>query len=425
MKQVYNLLISKMNKFSIIKFGLFLAGITFFVSCKDKNEQQVPTGKALKGTFYVDMYEEGEIEAVKSISISSPSISWRYGGNMKITYIVKDGTEVHAGDTVMLFDPSEVNKGIVEAQGRLEISNAERERMFAQQESDLEELNADYEVTRISQEISKIRFEQATYESEIMKKEIQLNLEKADISLDRAKEQIENRKKINAEEVKQMNISIDQDNARLKEAFETLNKMTVVSPSPGIAIISRNWSTQDKFQVGDQVWSGQPLISLPDLSKLKATVKINEVDIGKITKGLKVEIKPDAFSESVFTGSVNTVANLAVNKEYSSKIKVFPIEILINETHKNLLPGLTVSCRIIIDEIKDVLYVPIVSVFSEGDVKFVYKKTVGGFDKVEVETGESNSDFTIITKGVDNNDVVALVNPFVEKEKKEETNTEK
>ena len=406
----------------IIRFGLLLLGIMIYVSCKDKNEQQIPTGKAVKGTFYVDMYESGIIEAVKSINILSPTISWRYGGNMKITNIVKDGTEVQAGDVVLSFDPSDVNRGIVEAQGRMEISTAERERMLAQQQSDLEELQADYEVTRISQEISKIRFEQATYESDIMKKEIQLNLEKADISLARAKEQIENRKKINVEELKQMELSIEQDKARLKEAFDALDRMTVVTPSPGIAIIARNYSTNDKYQVGDQVWSGQPLISLPDLSKLKATVKINEVDIGKISKDLKVEIKPDAFSETTFTGIVSTVANLAVNKEAGSKIKVFPVEILINETHKNLLPGLTVSCRIIIDEIKDVLYVPIVSVFAEGDKRFVYKKTIGGFEKVEVETGASNSDFTVITEGLDEDDVVALVNPDVVKE--EETNTE-
>ena len=406
--------------FRIIRFGLLFLGIIIYVSCKDKNVQQIPTGKAIKGIFYVDMHEEGIIEAVKSINISSPTISWRYGGNMKITYIIKDGEEVSAGDTVLLFDPSEVNKGIVEAQSRLEISNAERERMLAQQQSDLEELQADYEVTRISQEISKIRFEQATYESDIMKKEIQLNLEKADISLDRAKEQIENRRKINIEEVKQMELSIEQDNARLREAFQTLERMTVITPSPGIGIIARNYSTNEKYQVGDQVWSGQPLISLPDLSKLKATVKINEVDIGKITKKLKVEIKPDAFSETTFTGAVSTIANLAVNKESGSKIKVFPVEILINETHKNLLPGLTVSCRIIIDEIHDVLYVPLVAVFVEGDKKFVYKKSGVTFVKVEVETGVSNSDFTIITSGLDENDVISLVNPFVEKEKKEE-----
>lgn len=401
------------------KYGSFLLLLIIFYACGKKETEQIPIGKAIKGTLYIDMYEEGEIEAVNSINLSSPSISWRYG-SLKITEIVKDGHEVTAGDTLIVFDPSEVQKAIVEAEQRLEISKAELEKMTAQQQSDIEELRADYEVTRISQEISKIRFESAIYESDVKKKEIQLNLEKADIALDRAKEQIDNRIKIQKEEIKQKNLSILQDQNRLNDAYETLKKLSVVTPSPGIAIISRNWSTNNKFQVGDQCWSGFPLIQLPDLSTLKATVKINEVDIAKITKGLKVEIKPDAFSDSIFTGTVNSVANLAVNKEGSSKIKVFPVEILLNETHKNLLPGLTVSCRIIIDKIDDVLYIPLDALRTEGDKNYVYKKTSSGYDKVEVETGINNSDYIIITKGLKENDNIALVDPFATESSKDD-----
>jgi multidrug efflux pump subunit AcrA (membrane-fusion protein) len=158
---------------------------------------------------------------------------------------------------------------------------------------------------------------------------------------------------------------------------------------------------------------------------LKATVKINEVDIAKITKGLKVEIKPDAFSDSIFTGTVNTIANLAVSKDETSKIKVFPVEILIHETNKNLLPGLTVNCRIIIDKLEDVLYIPIEGVHPEGDKYFVYKKTRGGYEKTYIETGVSNSDFIIVTGGLDEKAEIALVDPSVQEESKENTPKEK
>lgn len=402
------------------KTGLFILIIALLYACGSKNKEtlQIPTGKVVKGTFYIDMYEEGEIEAIRSINISSPSISWRYG-NLKITQIVKDGQEVNAGDTLIMFDPSEVHKGIIDAEGRLEISKAELEKMEAQQQSDLEELKADYEVTRISHEISKITFESAEYESEIKKKEIKLNLDKADIALQKAKEQIDNRIKIQKEEIKQKNLAIQQDVSRLNEAHETLSKLFVKTPAPGIAILAKNWSTNNKFQIGDQCWSGSPLIQLPDLSALKATVKINEVDISKISKGLKVEIKPDAFSDSIFYGTVNSVANLAVNKEGSSKIKVFPVEIIIDRTNKNLLPGLTVSCRIIIDKIENVLYIPLDALQAEGDKSYVYKKSGNGYQKVEVETGASNSDFVIITKGLDEKDDIALANPYPEEQAKE------
>lgn len=398
--------------------------IFVLISCGKKKEvQEVAIGNVTKSTLFLEIYEEGEVEAINSTNITAPNISWRFG-NLKITSMVKDGKEVEKGDTLVVFDPSEVNKGVVDAESRLEMNLAELERMEAQHQSDLEELRADFEVTRLSQEISKIRFESAGYEADIKRKEIQLNLEKANIALDRAKEQIDNRIKIQKEEVKQKKLSIDQDRARLKEAHETLQKLYLISPSSGIAIINRNWSSGNKFQVGDQTWSGFPLIQLPDLSALRATVKINEVDIAKIEKGLTVEIKPDAFSDSVYSGVVSSVANLAVNKDGSSKIKVFPVEINVNETSEKLLPGLTVSCRIIIGKVENAILVPIDAIRTEGDETYVYKKTAKGFERVTVETSSANSDYIIVTKGLEVNDKVALSDPFVKegKKKKEESN---
>lgn len=387
---------------------LLVAGI--LGACNKKATLQVPEAKVVRGTFYIDIYEEGEIEAINSINISSPNIPWRFG-NLKISNIVTDGSEVKSGDTLITFDPSEVRKAILDYEDRLIVSNAELEKMLAQHELEMEELNADYEVTRISHEITRMQLESASHESDIKRREIKLNLDKADISLGRAKEQIENRRKIQIEEVKQKRLSIRQDEERLEEAYATLNKLFVIAPAPGIAIISQNWSTGNKFQLGDQCWSSQQLIQLPDLSTLKAKVNINEVDISKITKGLKVQIRPDAFSDSTFTGYVATVANLAQNKDNKSNIKVFPVEIIINEYNKNLLPGLTVSCRIIVDEISDVNYIPLEALHVEGDKSYVYRKSINNYDKVEVQTGPTNSDYVIIESGLEKGDKVALIDP--------------
>lgn len=390
--------------------------VLFFSACKKEKTKVVPVGSVQQGTFNLDLYEEGEIEAINSINLSSPNLSWRFG-NLKITQIVKDGSEVHKGDTVIVFDPSEVQKGVVEAESRLQMNMAELEKLEAQQQSELEDLQADYEVTRISQEISKIRFESAVYDANIKKKEIKLNLDKANIALDRAKEQLDNKIKIQKEEVRQKKLLIEQDKLRLEEAQSTLKKLFIISPEPGIVIINRSWSTNNKYQVGDQCWSGMPLIQLPDLSFLRATVKINEVDISKITKGLKVEIKPDAFSESTFKGEVTSVANLAVNKDNKSKIKVFPVEIKLNEVSKKLLPGLSVSCRIIYNQLKDATFIPLDAIRNEGDKYFVYKKTVAGYEKTMVEVGASNADYIVITKGLTLKDKVALADPILKDEK--------
>lgn len=413
----------RLNQFKLKNAALamsliFLVLIAF--SCAKKEGKDIPLTKVQNGDFLLDVYETGEIEAINSINVSSPNISWRYG-NLKITQLVKDGSEVKAGDTLVVFDPSEVKKVVVEAESNLEISKAELEKMKAQHQSDLEELTADLKVNHIAQEISKLRFESAGYEANIKRKEIALNLEKANIALKRAEEQLENRKKIQIEELKQKELSITQDENRLEEAHITLEQLFLTSPSPGIAIINRNWSTNNKFQVGDQCWSGFPLIQLPDMSALKATVNINEVDISKIKKGLTVEIKPDAFSNKTYPGEVITVANLATNKDNNSSIKVFPVEILLKKSEEKILPGLTVSCRIIVDKIENVNYLPLEAVFNEGDKSYVYKKTGVNYEKTEVETGVTNTDHIVIINGLEKGDQVTLTNPFAEEKTEDKT----
>ena len=404
-----------------MKKSIILSSILLMMACaSDKEESKIPEAKVQEGTFQVDLYEEGQIEAFSSININAPNISWRFG-NLKIAELVEDGTQVKAGDTVCVFDPSEVNKAILESEDRLIVSRAEMEKMMAQHQLDMENLQAEYRTSEITFEITRMQLESAAHESDIKRREIELNLEKAGIALERAKEQIENRRRIHLEEQKQMQLSIDEDEARLKEAHETLDKLSMVSPSDGIAIISHNWSTQNKYQIGDQMWPNNTLMQLPNLSKLKTKININEVDISYITRDLRVEVKPDAFSDSTFTGRVIHVANLAVNKDNNSNIKVFPVEILLDQANKNLLPGLTVSCRVVIDEIEDVQYIPLEALHTEGNIKYVYRRKGGEYERVEVQTGLTNSDYVIITEGLKRNDHVALIDPTKLEEEQKQT----
>jgi multidrug resistance efflux pump len=393
------------KKFILLLFlGLF--------ACKGKVVQEVQTTLVKRGTFSEEMTEEGTVRAVNSININAPNISYRYG-SLKITSLVNDGKEVNMGDTVIIFDPSEIKKAIITSQQQLEIANAEFEKLKATQQSEIEDLESDLEISRISQEISKINFDQAVYESEVTKKEINLKLETSNIALERAKEQIENKKKIQQEDLFQKTLSIKQLTTALEDASNSVKSLFVISPGPGIAILKDNFYTNQKWQAGDQPYSGTILIELPDLNEMMAEVKINEVDITKISPGLKVEIKPDAYSDTTFSGKVITVANLAQNKDSKTRIKVFPVQIKIDGRSGSLLPGLTVSCKIIISEIAGVLYIPIESIFNDQLNEFVYLKTASGFKRKDVKIGAVNTDFAIVTEGLAENEELALSDPFL------------
>lgn len=372
----------------------------------------MPTTYVRNGTFTEELTEEGALRAVNSIAINAPMISYRYGG-LKITSLVEDGKEVYKGDTLIIFDLSEIQKAIVENEQRLVVANAELDKMIATQQSAIDDLEADMEVARISREISKINFEQSVYEADVTKQEIALKLENANIALERSKEQIENRKRINQEDLFQKKLSIKQLQDVLDEAHNSVNSLFVVSPANGIAILEQNWMTQQKWQVGEQPYSGSKLIELPDLDDMMAEIKINEVDVSKVLPGMEVTIITDAYSDTTYQGKVTAIANLAQNKDKTSKIKVFPVQISISGTSEKLLPGLTVSCKIKIKEMHDVLYIPFESLFREQVDEFVYVKTSSGFRKQVVKTGTSNTDFTVVTEGLQGDEELALTDPFV------------
>lgn len=391
------------------------------VACKGKESSDIQVTSVKKGTFMEELTEQGTVEAVNSISVSAPSTSYRYGA-LKIAKIIDDGKEVEKGDTIMIFDPSEIKRAIIQAEQQKEIAEAEYEKLKSTQQSEIEDLEADLELALISTEISKINSETSIYEPEATQKEIKLKLESATISLERAKEQIENKKVIHREDLLQKSLAIKQLTSTLDDAKSSLNNLFVVSPAKGITIKEENWNTGQKWAVGDQPWSGSKLIELPDLSEMRAEVKINEVDVSKILPGQRVEIRPDAYSDSSYSGKIESVANLAQNKDYKSKIKIFPVQIRIAGQSKTLLPGLTVSCRIIVSEIPEVLYIPLESLFREQGIEYVYLKSGSGFKRRDIKTGAINTDFAIIKEGLAENDMIALSDPFLKKEEVQTAN---
>jgi len=400
--------------------------VTFLIImlyCSSDPQVQIETFTVKKGEFLYSVTETGELEAVNSISISAPSLSWRFGGS-KITNLVEDGSQVKQGDLICQFDKTEVLKAFDDAKAELEIANAELRKARASNESRIQELEADLEKTRLQHEISRLNLEKATYEPEIRKKEIQLELDKAAISLDKAKQQIENQKSINQEEINKLELTKHQVETKLSEAQDTIDKLNIYAPSQGIVIIERNRTTDEKYQINDQVWRGRTFIKLPDLDLMQANVPINEVDIAKVDTLQEALIRMDAFPDSVFKGHVTDVATLARNKDRNSNVKVFDVYVQLDESNQNLMPGMTVSCEIIISRIPDIIFIPIEALFSVNGQDVVYLKKGNSFKQQPVKIGDENDDFVIIQEGLHEGDKIALVDPeFLLKEKKRSEKT--
>jgi HlyD family secretion protein len=370
-------------------------------------ESNIPTYTVKRGNFLVSVTESGELRAKNSISVSTP----RVRGNIKIVYLVPEGTRVNAGDTVVRFDPTEALNTLKDAESKLEIALSEKEKLMANQKSGMTRMESDLKSAELSFELSRLNLEQMKFEAEIKQQESNLNHQKNELSFKKAFQDYESQKIINQSEMNKVEIEVQQKKSDLERAKKDLENLTLNSPAEGLVVYETNWSTGRKVAIGDTPWPGMTLITLPDLSTMESLTYVNEVDVSRMKKDLKVEVKLDAFQDSTFTGTISSVAAIGRTKDNNSNIKVFEIAVGIQEQSEILKPGMTTSNRIVINEIPDVIYVPFEAVFDKGGKKIVYAKNSSGFTEQEVTTGDKSENYIVITIGLEPGQDVALRDP--------------
>lgn len=159
------------------------------------------------------------------------------------------------------------------------------------------------------------------------------------------------------------------DYLKAKGAYETASSSSantrITSPFSGTV-------TRVNGVIGSFTESGTPLIVIEDLSSLKMEVLISEYDIGSVKVGQKAVISADVIGEEQLQGTVIHVSPTGQPKDASSKEMVIPITISIEKGASNLISGVTAKAKIIIEEAKGVLAVPVEAILEDPDTKDSY-----------------------------------------------------
>ncbi len=385
---------------------LVAAGVVFLKVAK--SDPKVATYKVTRGEFIIDISQPGELDATRAVSVTVPS---RRYGNTRIMNMVADGTIVKEGDFLIQFDTADAAKEVEDRKNELEQAKADLASSKASIESNMKQLDNAFKSQQYDFESNKLTYELAKFEADIKRREMELTFKKSELSLEQAKQKIESQKIIDKATLSRAELRVRQADLRYNDAKKGLEQLTMRSPKSGLVVLREIWgpSGRQKVKIGDTPWSGQELISIPDLSEMKVKSKVNEVDISRIKKGQPVVITLDALHGPIFTGKVTSVATLA-RREGDSEVKVFDVEVTIDGTHAELKPGMTAQAKIVTGKIPNMVSVPLEAVMDKGDTTIVYVKK-RGWDRRPVKLGSKNSDYVIIEKGLEPGEEVALRDP--------------
>jgi len=202
---------------------------------------------------------------------------------------------------------------------------------------------------------------------------------------------------------------------QLEKLQKQLKACKIKAPAPGQVVYASSeepFYRQDRrIEEGAEIWERQKIISIPDYSEMKVEIKVHETWIDKVKVGQKADITVVAFPEKTFTGKVLKKAPLAEQQWWGrGDLKVYVTDVGIDGAHDFLKTGMSAKVTVLIDELQDVLTVPVQVVITVEGKKLCYCVTGGGIEKREVETGVFNDDFVEIKSGLNEADKV-LLNP--------------
>lgn len=207
--------------------------------------------------------------------------------------------------------------------------------------------------------------------------------------------------------------SLKQTQTQLEKLEKDQAKMTIRAPRPGIVHYgdpTEPWM-RDQIKVGGRFYRGNTLFTLPDLSEMQVMVKVHEGDIALVKLEQKVLVSVEAAKGQIFNGKVTRINAVADRDYVDDANKRFACEITLEPTGVELRAGITAKVEIQIDELPDVVYVPVHAVIGEGGQHFCFMLGATSFEKRQVEIGANNSHYVVIAKGLEVGEKVLLYDP--------------
>lgn len=382
-----------MRKTLIVIVGALglLTAVYFMAGSPLARKIEIPTAKARKGEFLITLSATGEVQAKRAYTIVAPRIR-----NIQITWMAPEGSMVKAGDPVIRFDSSQQQADLAESRSALQISQTALDR--AKEEYTIQEKQLALDLRKAQR-----TYDEQKHEAPKVADEAKLALEVAELNVQAKLKQLQ-------ADIHKSELEVARNTDKLALSQKDFDQMTLTAPIPGMVVYLEIWkgSSEGKVQEGDSPWPGQGLINIPDLAEMIVNATVSEVDASRVRVDQETIITLDAFPDVPFHGKVTRKGTLARRKEQGSKINVFDVEIAIADHDERLKPGMSASCRIIVDRLRDVVSIPLEAVFDVDGKPCVY---LANRKPHPISVGQRNDMEIEVVSGLSGEEMVCLVDP--------------
>jgi HlyD family secretion protein len=376
----------------------------------------VPVAGVERGSVQLRVDATGELRSTHMAMMIAPAIA---GGTLQIIHLLKAGSLVKAGDSVVDFDPSQQEYNL--EQNRSDYEQAQQEIVKAKDD-------AAVQAAEDQTALLKAQFDVRQAELEVSKNELvsAIDAQKNQLALDEAKRalaQLQQDIKSHAASG-QATVAVDEEKAHkaklaMDQALENIRNMQLRSPINGLVVIRQNMSASGglffegmslpDYQQGDQANPGAAIADVIDMDNMEIIAHVGESDRVNVKAGQPVEIRVDALSGVILHGTVRNIAATA-GDFFDSGSGSSEVTIVLNHADKRLRPGFTTHVVILGDDIQKALWIPREAVFEKDGKQIVYAQSRNGFESRPIQIRYLSEGIAIVD-GLKAGTEVAVIDP--------------
>lgn len=215
--------------------------------------------------------------------------------------------------------------------------------------------------------LNKKNVETVKESQDAQEKQLKADLENARTRLKQTEDTTEEEKALTKHAKVSAQANLLQAESRLKSQQERYEWTTVKAPMSG-TITRISVEEGEIITSGRSAFSrGEAIMRIADLSQMIVRTQINQVEIGRIKEGQRVEIRVDSFRKKIFNGRVSEISPSSTPRgQGGGGVITFEVDIEVDipDEEFQLLPGMSADVDIIVFEKPDILQIPIAAVLS-------------------------------------------------------------
>jgi HlyD family secretion protein len=435
--------------------GTAVAYRSMYGSAKTASVSELITDEVRRGPFDHIVLEDGEIESSENQEVVC-QVKSRAGSGTPILWVIDEGTYVKKGDKLVELDESALQTDLKTQ--RIVVSTAEAtvigsEAQLKQDEIAREEyLEGTYlterktilsEIALAEQELRKSGLQLASAERLAAKGTLKpLQIEAETFAVQNARNKLDSavaRLRVLDELTKEKMLvqfdsniekarakldsdrnTLDEEKSKLTDLEQQIGFCTITSPAEGQVVHANKFSNRGNsefvVEAGALARERQVLVVLPDPNKMQVKAKINESRITLVSEGMPCKIRVNAV-EGDLLGQVTKVNKYAEpGSWFSSSVKEYATYIQIVNPPSVIRTGMTAEVNIYVEQLKDVLQIPVHAVYEHKGQYFALVKVGETFDTRSVKIGASNEKMVTVDEGLKEGEIVVL-NPRTHLEK--------